>query len=225
MKLQKLGGYAALGVGLLLVIMVITAIALRHSNSGIAAWNDPVKRLDAIGSASPVATFAEYVSEYVLMLFMPIAVVPFVLALRERMQTSAPNLMRAVVIAASIACALWIAYGLVGILGVPSIAEAKDYSAYRAVAALLSGLSLGGDGALGWALLLIGGAALKNKGLPRTLSYLCVIKGVIMILEFGRMGIVIAGVLLGLVIYPWLGIVLLRSTGSIETPSKSYSKA
>jgi hypothetical protein len=141
------------------------------------------------------------------------------------MQASAPNLMQVVVIGASIACALWIAYGLVGIVGTLSIASAKDYSAYRAVLALLSGLSLGGDGALGWALLLVGWAALKNKGLPRILSYLCVIKGVVMILEFGRAPAIVAGMLLGLVVYPWLGIVLLRSTGSSEIPSGSYAKA
>ena len=221
MKLQKLGGYAALGVGLILVIMVIRGIVLSLSKSGIVTLNDPVKQLDAIGTASPIAAFAEYA----LMLFVVIGVVAFVLALRERMQASAPNLMRAVVIAASIACALWIAYGLVGIVGVPSIADAKDYSAYRAVAAIMSGLSLGGDGALGWALLFVGGIALRNKGLPRILSCLCVIKGAVMILEFGKMPIVIAGVLLGIVVYPWLGIVLLRSTGSSETPSGSYSKA
>ena len=209
MKLQKLGGFAGIGVGLLLLIMIIVAIKF-------GAPND----LDSIGTA-PIAYFAGYL----LMLLVVVAVVPFVLALRERMQASTPNLMRVVVIGASIACALWIAYGLVGIVGMPSIASAKDYSAYRAVSALLSSLGLGGDGALGWALLLVGWAALKNKGLPRILSYLCVIKGVVMILEFGRTPVVVAGMLLGLVVYPWLGIVLLRSTGSSEIPSGSYAKA
>lgn len=98
-----------------------------------------------------------------------------------------------------------------GIVGMPSIVSAKDASAFRAVMAMSLGLSTAGDTALGWALLLIGWAALKTKGLPRILSYFSVLKGVVMILEFAVQPLMIVGLLLGIVFYPWLGIVLLRS--------------
>jgi hypothetical protein len=65
--------------------------------------------------------------------------------------------------------------------------------------------------ALGWALLLIGWAALKTKGLPQILSYLLVLAGIfsILMITMGPFGFVV--LLLGIAWGLWLGIVLLRT--------------
>jgi hypothetical protein len=76
---------------------------------------------------------------------------------------------------------------------------------------MLFGLGTAGDSAWGWVLLLIGWAALRTKGLPRILSYFFVLRGVVMILEFAVQPLIIIALLLGIVFWPWLGIVLLRS--------------
>jgi hypothetical protein len=73
------------------------------------------------------------------------------------------------------------------------------------------GLGIAGDSALGWVLLLIGWAALKTRGLPRILSYLSVLVGVVMILEFAVQPFMFVGLFLGIVWGLWLGVVLLRS--------------
>jgi hypothetical protein len=208
MKLQKIGGFGSIGDAILLVI-VLAIMLLVFPQLGLVGpsdWNDPVKGLDA-GSASPITFFLFNL----VMILVSIAVILIVLALQERMKVNAPNLMRIAVIGGSIACALWLSYGLIGIIGMPSIVSAKDASAFRAVMAIFSGLGTAGDFAMGWVLLLIGWAALRTGGLPRILSYFSVLRGVVMILEFVAQPLMVVGMLLGIVFYPWLGIVLLRS--------------
>jgi hypothetical protein len=206
MKLQKIGGIGSIGTAILVVIvLVIILIVFPSLGLGPKDWNDPVKGLDA-ASASPITFF---ILNLVMILFS-IAYILIVLALRERMQ-AAPNLMQVAVIALSINCALWFATGVIGIVGMPSIIPAKDISALRAANAIHLSLSTSGDCAAGWVLLLIGWAALRTRGLPRILSYFSVLKGVVMILEFVAQPLMVVGLLLGIIFYPWLGIVLLRS--------------
>ena len=208
MKLQKIGGFSSIGSACLMVIFLVFILLVfpRLGLVELSDWFDPVKGLDA-GSASPT-TFFLFNLELIL---WSIAYILIVLALRERMQASAPNLMRIAVIGVSITCALWLAAGLIGIVGMPSIVSAQDASAFRAMMGVYFGLSTAGDFALGWALLLIGWAALKTKGLPRMLSYFSVLNGVVMIFDFVGQPIMMVSMLLSIVFYLWLGIVLLRS--------------
>jgi hypothetical protein len=60
-------------------------------------------------------------------------------------------------------------------------------------------------------LLLIGWAALKTKELSRILSYLLMLYGIIVILEFAVYPFMFVGVILGIIWGVWLGVVLLRS--------------
>lgn len=208
MKLQKIGGFASIAHAILLVIFLVIQLLVfpRLGLLGPSDWFDPAKSFDAM-NASPI-TFFIFALVFIL---LSIAVILVVLALRERMQASAPNLMRIALIGMSIACALWLAIGLIGIVGIPSIFSAKDASAFRAVMAMLFGLGIAGDSAWGWALLLIGWAALRTRGLPRILSYFFVLRGVVMILEFAAPPLTVIGLLLGIVFWPWLAIVLLQS--------------
>lgn len=208
MKLQKIGGVGSIGnaflcaIYLVFFLLVLPSLGLVGPND----WIDPVKSI-AAQSASPI-TFFLLNLEFIL---LSIAFILIVLALRERMQASAPNLMRIGVIGVSIACALWLAAGLIDIVGMPSIVSAKDASAYRAQMGVLLSMAIGGDYATGWALLLIGWAALKTKGLPRILSYLFMVVGIVMILAFVVQPFMFVSLFLGIIWGLWLGVVLLRS--------------
>ena len=209
MKLQKIGGFSSIVSAFLMVIFLVFILLVfpRLGLVELSDWFDPVKGLDA-GRASPT-TFFLFNLELIL---WSIALILIVLALRERMQASAPNLMRIAVIGVSITCALWLAAALIVSVGMPSIVSAQDASAFRAMMVVYFGLSNTGDFALGWALLLIGWAALKTKGLPRMLSYFSVLNGVVMIFNFvGGPIIIMISMLLSFVFLLWLGIVLLRS--------------
>lgn len=163
---------------------------------GIAAW-----------TASPTTFFSTEI-EYIL---LGIAFLLIMLALRERMQADAPTLTQIALIVTSIACALWIAAGLVSHTMRPAIISAGDASAFRAAMAVFFGLSDGGDHAQGWALLLIGWAALKTAKLPRILGCLIVLAGLIFIFDFLSMVLGIVGMGVLIIQSVWLGVVLLRT--------------
>ena len=208
MKLQKIGGVGSIGFACLCAIYLVFFFLVFPSLGlvGPNDWIDPVKDIAAWG-ASAITFFLFNLASILLI----IAIILIVLALRERMQAGAPNLMRVVVIGASIACALWLAGALVDIIGKPPIVGAKDASACRAVMGVYLGLVIAGDHAWGWVLLLIGWAALKTKGLPRILSYLSVLGGILGILEFAVQPLMFVFIFLGIVWGVWLGVVLLRS--------------
>jgi hypothetical protein len=155
---------------------------------------------------------------YVGIILSGMAYILIVFALKERMQERVPNLMSIAVIGVSVTCALWFATGTIGIVGMPPIVSAKDPSAYRVMGAMLSSLPLAGDFTVGWVLLLIGGAALKTKEFSRILSCLFVLKGAVMILSIAVASLQLVGILLGLLFYPWLGVVLLRSKEIANVP-------
>jgi nitrate reductase NapE component len=208
MKLQKIGGYASLVQAFLsaFFLCVLIVVFPRLGLVGPSDYNDPLKGI-AASSASPI-TFLLLSLDYVL---LSIAFILIVLALRERIQANAPNLLLLSVIGASIFSALNLAAGIIGFSSLPSIASAKDVSAYRAVMGVYLSLNTAGYHALGWALLLIGWAALKTRCLQRILSYLLVLAGIfsILMIAVGPFGFVV--LLLGIAWGLWLGVVLLRT--------------
>ena len=208
MKLQKIGGVGSIGYACLCAIYLVFFFVVFPSLGllGPNDWIDPVKGI-AARSASPITFFLFDVASILL----SIAFILIVLALRERMQASPPNLMRIVVIGVSIGCALLLASALIGIVGKPSIVSANDASAYRAVQGVYLGLAIAGDHALGWVLLLIGWAALKARGLARILSYLLMLSAILGILEFAVQPFMFVVIFLGIIWGVWLGVVLLRS--------------
>lgn len=208
MKLQKIGGVASIGFACLCAIFLVFffLVCPRLGLVGSSDWIDPVK-INAAWSTSPITL--------VLFNFVPIlfsiALILIALALRERMQAGVPNLMRVVVIGVSITCALLLASALIEITTSPTIASAQNLSTRRAVTAIYFGLIFAGDHAMGWVLLLIGWAALKTRCLPRILSYLTMLYGIVLVLEFAVPPFMNVGVILGIIWGVWLGGVLLRS--------------
>lgn len=208
MKLQKLGGFGSIGSAFIVAIFLVIVgfVFPRLGLLGPSDRMDPIKGIVA-ESASPITFFLLNL----ILILCGIAFVLIILALRERMQANAPNVMRLAVIGVSIACALWLASGLIGIVGMRPIVSVKDASAYRALMGVWFGLVIGGDHAVGWALLLIGWAALKTRGLPRILSYLSVLVGIVFILDFAAKPLMPVSLLLCILWNVWLGVVLLRS--------------
>ncbi len=214
MKLQKVGGYASIVYGLLalfflvIIIFVLPGLGLVEPSD----WSDPVKGM-AAGDKSP-ATFFLMNLDFVL---LGITIVLIALALQERMEEEAPNLMRLVVIGASISAALWFSGGLIAITGFPPIISAKDISAYRALNNVYFGLGIAGDHASGWSLLLSGWVAIKTGKLPRLLGFLLIFVGILWILEFFSCGhylyglLVLVGLLIHVIANLWLGTVFLRN--------------
>lgn len=208
MNLQRIGGVASTANAFLAAVFLIILVAV-FPRLGLVApsdWNDPVKGIAAWTASS--VTFSSLNIDYVL---MSIASLLIILALRERMQTSAPILMFIAVIGTSIACALWVAAGLMQIGARASIVNANDASAYRALMGVFLGLSTAGDHAFGWALVSTGWAALRTAKLPRILSYLVVLVGALFILDFCSIALGVVGLALFIISSFWLGVVLLQS--------------
>ena len=204
MKLQKIGGYGSLVNAFVIIVLIVISQFVLNLHGG--DFSDPIKAFDKISTL--LNPFLILLSA---LLLSGIAYVAMVLALRERMQDSAPNIMRTAVIGVAIICALWFASAFIGIIGMPMIVASKDAPAFWAVFTILLALATAGDFSLGCVLLLIGWAALKSRSLPRMLSYLFLLKGIVMALEIAIALLMPVGIFLGLIFYPWLGIVLLRS--------------
>jgi hypothetical protein len=211
MKLQKLGGFASI----ILVCAGLVAI-------GIAALTLPRLGLSLFGTVTdPVKVMAAYEASPITFralqpfgLLFPIVFVVVALTLQERMRGKAPNVTRLAVIAASVSAALFLANTLSGTSGMLSIASTKDISAYRAFRLVQNGLSSAAFNAWGWALLLIGWAALKTNALPRLLSSIIVVCGAIAIISFAVQPIPDSvSLFIGLLNAAgavWLGVVLIR---------------
>jgi len=218
MKLQKLGGYASI----VLVLVGMASIAMLtiafRGFTGSGDSLDPAK-MKAAYEASPIA----FHSYYVLGILGGILVLIIALAIQERMQAKASNLMRFAVIAASACSALSLTTMISGFLRYKLLAETGDLSAYRSALVLYTCLGTAAENAWGWALLLIGLAGLSTLVWPRVLSWLILVSGIVSIIGFamptipGAAGMVIDGivVLLEMVSMIWLGVVLIRKPESI----------
>ncbi len=208
MKLQRTGGVASLANAVLVAIFLVIILVVfpRLGLTGPGDWMDVAKGAQAF-AASPL-TFFSLDIEYIL---MGIAFLLIMLALRERMQADAPILTQVALMVAPIACAFWLAAGLFAHTMHAVITGAGDASASRAAMSVYFGLSASGDHASGWALLLIGLAALRTAKLPRVLAYLIVLVGVVFILAFLSLPLGMVGLVLLIIMSVWLGVVLLRA--------------
>ena len=130
-------------------------------------------------------------------------------ALRQHM-AAAPDRMRLAVIGASIAGGLWLAGGIIPVVCVPQIMAANDASAFRAVSGVVIGLILAATTAAGFAAVLAGSAGLSTRRLPRLLSWMLIIGGIIEIVEFTVPVALVLDPALGAIWSFWIGLILLR---------------
>ena len=215
MKMQKLGGYSAIALICLIVVLlaIVLPLSSRYGLNQPGAAIDPVK-VAAVYSGSPIAVWVVTILEILL----TILVLLVALALHERMQAKAPNLTGLLVIAASASCALTITNAMIGIRSLSSMVGAADVSIYKPFLVMQSGLSTASNNASGWMALLIGVAAMTTGALPRFIAYVFLVLGIFDVIGFalpaitGTSGTVVS-IVLGLlyaVAMIWLGVVLLR---------------
>ena len=215
MKLQKLGGYVAIAwVCWVPATTIIVQLILSHLGLSLSDMEsaDPSKLITAYG-ISPT-TFI--VTQSIIMLEGIFALL-IILALHERMAHKAPYLMHLALIAVSIFAALHFIGGISYISSSAGIAESKDISTYRAIAAMRSGFSAAGYHIWGWALLLSGWAALKTRSLPRISTYLILLYGIFAIFGYIAEQISLLRFVLFIPSMIWLGIVLIRKEKSSQS--------
>ena len=179
--------------------------------TGLAEIYDPVWMI----AGYKVSTLAFW-AYYVLGILTGILTVVLALALQERMQAEAPNLMRLAVIAASAYSALFITTMIGGFFRNILLTGMSDMSAFRTFLVQHEFLGNAAISILGWAFLMIGCAALRTRALPWTLGFVILAYGIVSIVQFAfAVSKVHAGfaldAVLGLVVFVWLGVALLRN--------------
>jgi hypothetical protein len=205
MKTLRLGGYASLALTLQFILtLVLFAVVLPQYGLKIPTdFNDPAKGLGAIALAPGTFAFLNLINAS-----FAITTILVTIGLRARLGESLPG-MRIALLAAAASAALFLAGGVLGIIGFDNIAN--DVSAYRAINAVASALVLAGTSAAGWILLISGGIGIRTRQLPVVLSYLLILGGAIEILEFLFPIFLTVDPFLGIIWSIWLGFVLLRS--------------
>ena len=203
-KMQRAGGYAILLAGLQFVAILVIVFGVL-APQGVAGPDTPVETQLAVGAASP-GPFR--ILNLNIALFS-ITLVLGALAVRERLQSGAPNRMRLAVLAASIGSALFLANGLISYSGLPPLAAAGDLIGFRVLNLVTGGLITSAIFAAGWMLFLWGWAGLSTKGLPAGLSYLLLLAGVVSILGFAVPIFGLLGVAINVLWAFWLGFVLM----------------
>jgi hypothetical protein len=211
MKLQKLGGYASIVLVCIYIVSAIIVIPVLQGITGLDIY-DPVKMSDAY-QASPMA----FLIYYILGILIAILTLLVFLALEERMRTDAPHLMRLSVISASAYSALYITAMIGGFFRNVLVSATNDMSTFRTFLVFHEFLSTAAISVLGWGLLLIGWATIRTRILPLILGYIIFIFGIWAIILFAfvasqfTFGIYIYA-LLSLIVFTWLGVVLLRKS-------------
>ena len=202
MKLQKLGGYAAIA-GVCVDIAAYVPIILSQRRFGDVS--DPVKIMAAYSTAPGYGQAIAVLSIicYILLLI-------WVFALHERMKADAPYLTRAMLIAMSAAAAAYITWAVVWIKGIGIIVPSGDISAYRAFDAITTGILVTTGHLSGWTCLLIGCAILRTRALSRIPGWLILLTGILWIPRFmvPQIGLIVDP--LSLTACVWVGIALIR---------------
>lgn len=201
MKMQKLGGYAAIG-SICAYLAAVMVVLLKVGGYNI---NDPVKLATALLAAP--GYFYVY---FLLMTISWIALIPMALALQERMQTNAPHLTHLTVIAASVASAMQIAGAVIWVKSIGIIDPIQDIAAYKAIEATTIGLLFMASHAAAWATLFIGCAILRTRAFSQSLGWLFLFTGVLWLPLFVFSQLVGVVALLDCIAYVWIGIALLR---------------
>ena len=206
MKLQKLGGYASIFLATIIIVNIIILIIIFRGYTTLEIY-DPVKMMDAYNTYT--IAFRVY---YVLGILTGVLVVFIALVLQERMKADAPQLMRLAVLAASGYFIFAIIAEMSGIYRNIVLSQINDPAAFRSFLVLHECFAGASFNALGWALLFIGCSALRTRALPRILGYIILVYGIanivvtVSIIELA----IPVGLLLGVIVFAWLGIVLLR---------------
>ena len=211
---QKVGGLAAVIQSILFLITLIFVFVVLPGQglAGPEAFNDPALALDSAVQSPMLALFNW------LDVAFAVTTVIIVLALHERLQANSPTLIRFATTAGFAAGVLLLLLGMIGFSAVSELARLSVQNpagaeiAYIAVNAVINSLRPANTFAYGWWVLLVSWVALQSGGaLPKPLSYLGLLFGVMGILTFAIPLLGFLGIIVGLIWFGWLGIVLIRA--------------
>jgi len=212
MKLQKLGGYAAIASVCANMAVVVFYILIKKR---FGDFIEPVKEMAAVSAAPSYLYTIGWQAIIVSILWL---IVFF--ALHERMQAKAPLLTRIALIAASAGTAISVTYYIIRIKGIGMIFPTQDISAYRAWDAIAAGLQSMSYHAYGWAFLLIGCAALRTHAFSQLLGWLVILAGILWLPATGPELMNMIPYNLIAVSFVWIGIALLRQKESQTVPGE-----
>lgn len=215
MKMQKLGGWALIIMLCLLIVYILIVLPLsrQYGLNEAGAMSDPAKVMAAYSGST--GTFQLLMPFGILLGILYILIA---LGLQARMHSKAPNLMRLLVVAASIASALRLANAMIGVRGFESMAKAPDISIFRPLLAMLNGLDTAAAHSWGWVTLLTGVGALVTCLLPRLLGYIVLLCGILSIIGFTlptltgitQTVVLIIVVALNVISIIWLAVLLIK---------------
>ena len=175
MKLQKLGGYAAIASICAYIVCAVYGNLIQPSGF----WSDTAKAMAAM-STTPGGFYVSY------LLFMVSSILGLAMfvALHERMHTNAPYLSHTMLIAASVSTAVWITETIVKIVSIGMIVSTQDLSAFGAFWAISIAIHFAGGHACGWACLFLGCAILATQSFSRVLGWLFLVTGILWVPTF-----------------------------------------
>lgn len=210
MKLQKLGGYAAIIYACLFLISAFLGMRAQR----IGNLDDPINAMATI-SSSPNGFYFNYNLQLVIYILFLIVII----ALSERMKAHAPIITLAAVIAASVSTAAGVFMALANTTAIELIVPTNDVSAYTAFHAITQSLWHFIGQSLGWVGLLIGIAVLKTNAFQKTPAWLFILMGIFWVL---RLPILIKLNIIGIVPFLllfvgtfWFGIAMIRQKQEI----------
>ena len=213
---QTAGGIAALGLsGLFVGLLLLLAVVLPGRGLGPHTLDHPATGIPFVASSSlPVIIALVYIG-------IALAFVPMMLALYQRLREAAPAMSQVAVVASLVAAGLFLAYGMIPMVGNPAVVTiyqddaARGGAVYLALRLTANAMSAGALFAAGWAISLVGWAALRAGGLPKVLSSIMLLGGISKILSFALLSVGLIGLLLAPIWSAWLGVVLLRERAHV----------
>jgi hypothetical protein len=214
---QTVGGIAALCLSTLFIgLLLLLAVVLPGQGYGPHLLDDPATGIRFVATSwLPVVLALIYIGN-------ALAFVPLTLALAHRFRAAAPAVVQVIVAAGLIASGSWLAYGMISMISIPVVVSTYQHDAagggaiYLALRLTTNGMNAGAIFAAGWTISLVGWTALRVHGLPKLLSMLMLLAGILMILSFALLSVGLIGVLLAPVWSAWLGCALLRKQAMLE---------
>ena len=220
---QKVGGFAALYLAAAYVLAMPYFLVFVKYQSAV----DPVEKV-ALLVGNHDSMRAMYLITYII---FGVVLAVLALALFARLKVGTPVLAQAATAAGLIWAFVLVASGMIfnagvdAVVGLHAADPAQAVSVWQAIEPVAQGLGGSGGELLGgvW-VLLVSGAALRTRGLPRAMNWLGVTIGaagvlsVVPVLEDLAYGFG----LLQIVWFVWLGIVMLRTTAG-RTDSAAQS--
>lgn len=213
-NIQKVGAFASLGFGISFIALLSLLIMISNQGYTPGSGSNPAKALEFAASSSIPSII------YLLYALFAILITLIILTIADRLKADAPTQMRLATIAASTTSVLFLVYAMLGYIGEPTLIAiyrqdaALGASAYIATRVVSNALNTGAIFASGWAVLLIGLAALRTGKLPKLLATLLMLAGLLSVLAFLIPIFALLAPLLYILWSIWLGIVLFQRADS-----------